>query len=257
VRGRLASAALLAIVFSAHDAAAVDEFEIQVYDGTANPPGVPGLELHVNRVLDGLKTAPPPELPLHHRTHFTLEPAFGVTRSLELGAYFQTALRADGTFDYAGTKLRVKLVTPPGWDEHVRLGINVELALLPRRYDASRWGGEVRPIFAWEDDNVLFAINPNIEVALGAPDVSSGPELGPAMMAKLKIAGRVAVGAEYYASLGAIADPAPLREQVHYVFEVVDLISVPQLELNAGIGEGLTSASNALVAKMILGYSWQ
>jgi hypothetical protein len=64
VRGRLASAALLAIVFSAHDAAAVDEFEIQVYDGTANPPGVPGLELHVNRVLDGLKTAPPPELPL-------------------------------------------------------------------------------------------------------------------------------------------------------------------------------------------------
>jgi hypothetical protein len=45
-------------------ALAIDPFEIQVYDGTANAPGVPGLELHVNNVFSGAQTtAPGPELP--------------------------------------------------------------------------------------------------------------------------------------------------------------------------------------------------
>src|SRR4051812_6941452 len=85
-----------AIFMSAHlligvrEARAVDPFEIQVYDGTANPRGAPGLELHVNHVASGRKTAAPPELPPHGQSHFTLEPSFGVAPWCELGAYFQT-----------------------------------------------------------------------------------------------------------------------------------------------------------------------
>ena len=108
---------------------AVDPFEIQVYDATANSPGVPGIELHVNRVFDGVRAAASPELPAHHQTHFTLEPSLGIFPFLELGAYVQTALNADGSFAYAGTKL----VT---------------------RYDANRWGGEIRPIVAWDAQNL-------------------------------------------------------------------------------------------------------
>ena len=136
----LAVLAALPVLFTTRRAAAVDPFEIQVYDGTANNPGVPGIELHVNRVFDGVRTALPPELPMHHQSHFTLEPSLGVLPFLELGGYFQTALNADGSFDYAGTKLRAKLVTPPGWHEHVRLGLNTELSLLPERYDRQSVG---------------------------------------------------------------------------------------------------------------------
>lgn len=239
---RLRVSIALAVALVARDAAAVDPFEIQVYDGRANEPGSVGLELHANRVFRGVRTATPPELPLHQQTHFTLEPAVGVTPWFEMGSYFQTTLRADGTFDYAGTKLRTKFVTPPRWHEHVRLGMNLEFSLLPARYDRNRWGGEIRPIAAWENDRWLFVINPIVDVSRQAPSFE------PAGMVKIKLADVIAMGFEYYSAID---------DREHYLYEVVDLLSLPRFELNAGVGEGLTGASNAFVAKMILGYSWE
>ena len=40
-------------------AIAGDPFEIEVYDGTANAPGVPGMELHVNDWATGNREATP------------------------------------------------------------------------------------------------------------------------------------------------------------------------------------------------------
>ena len=246
--------ALAAYVLCARDVLAVDAFEIQVYDGTANRPGVPGLELHVNRVFDGTKTSEPPELPLHHQTHLTLEPSLGVTPFLELGGYLQTAFRADGTFDYAGTKLRAKFVTPEGWRENVRLGVNLELSVIPERYEASRWGAEIRPIAAWENELWLFAINPIVGVPLTSDPT---PEFEPAAMAKVKLLNVVALGVEYYSSFGRVSAPSPWHEELQYLYEAVDVLNLPHVEINAGVGEGLTAASNAFVAKCILGYSWE
>jgi hypothetical protein len=76
-------------------------------------------------------------------------------------------------------------------------------------------------------------------------------------MAKVKIAETVAVGLEYYADLGPIAGILPLSQEEHYLFEAADLLSVKNFELNVGLGEGLTPASNAFVGKMILGYTWE
>ena len=53
-----ASLGALFFVFPAR-ARAVDPFEIQVYDGTADAPGVPGLELHLNTVASGRTVADP------------------------------------------------------------------------------------------------------------------------------------------------------------------------------------------------------
>jgi hypothetical protein len=244
---------MAAAVSTALPAAAVDPFEIQVYDGTANPPGTPGLELHLNYVARGLQEATPPELASNHQAHATLEASLGITPFWELGAYLQSSLRPDGTFDFAGAKLRSKFVTPPSWNRHLRLGVNLELSLLPRAYDLSRWGGEVRPIVAWEDDRWLFAINPIVSLSLGAPDASAGPVFEPAAMAKVKF-GPIAIGIEYYASIGPISSPLPLSAQEHYLYQAIDIIQWERIEINFAVGEGLTSASNGLVIKSILGY---
>ena len=66
----------------------------------------------------------------------------------------------------------------------------------------------------------------------------------------------VAIGVEYYASIGPIARPAAWNDQSHYLYEAVDLLGIRNFELNVGIGEGLTGASNAVVAKLIVGYAW-
>jgi hypothetical protein len=233
---------------------AVDAYEIQVYDGTANEPGVPGAELHANSVPSGRKTFEPPELPSHAQSHFTLEPSFGITSWWEAGAYFQTTLREDGVFTYAGVKVRSKFVTPAGWDRKWRLGVNFEVSRLPEVYDRDRWGTEVRPIAAWEDRRWLLAVNPILDASLAGAGAADGLAFEPALMIKIKIEGKAALGIEYYANVGPIAHPLSWNDQEHYLYEAFDLLSVERLELNAGIGEGFTGASNALVLKVIVGY---
>ena len=237
-------------------ARAVDPFEIQVYDGTANAPGVPGLELHLNSVPVGERRAEPPELAPNHQSHFTLEPSLGIRPWWELGGYFQMALSGDGTFRYAGVKLRSKFVTPPGFHPQLRLGLNLEISRVPQAFERDRWGGEVRPIIAWENEHFLLVANPIVEVGLAGHSASQGPSFAPALMAKVKIQDRLALGLEYYADLGPIAAPVALRAQEQYLFEAVDLLAIPNFELNAGVGEGLTEGSNSLIIKAILGYAW-
>ncbi len=237
-------------------ARAGDPFEIQVYDGTADAPGVPGLELHLNDWATGSRQSTPPEAPLHGQFHATLEPSLGITPFWELGLYLEGAVRTDiGAVDFAGAKLRSKFVTPETFDLHWRLGVNLELSSLSTTYDRSGWGSEIRPIVAWHDDDWLFALNPIIEQALAAPEASSGPVLSPALKVARTV-GPVALGFEYYATLGPLAGPLPWAQQWQQVFEVVDLVSVQHFELELGVGEGLTQATDGLVVKAIIGYEF-
>jgi hypothetical protein len=252
----VAAVAFAASALPAGAAHAGDPFEIQVYDGTANQPLVPGIELHLNQWATGNRDATPPEAPLHGQFHATLEPSLGITPFWELGAYLQGAVRTDdGVVDWAGVKLRSKFVTPPTWHPHWRLGVNFEVSYLPQAYDHDRWGSEVRPIVAWHDDDWLFALNPILDQPLAGSDASQGPSLQPA----LKIArtvGPVALGFEYYATLGPVSNVLPWKDEQQQIFEVVDLLSVEDFELNAGVGEGLTASSDGVVFKIILGYEF-
>lgn len=250
----LAGLALAAWPGTAH---ATDPFEIQVYDGTANAPGEFGLELHVNTVPVGLTTAPSPEYPLNHQTHFTFEPSLGLFPWWELGGYFEMALRGDQAFDYAGIKLRNKFVTPPTWSSHWRLGLNVEFSLLPNTYDRGRWANELRPIVAFENERVAIAVNPIVDTSFAGPDASLGPSFEPCVSVALKVWEHLSIGVEYYANLGPFSTGfVPWREEEQYVYEVVNVLEIKRFELNFGVGQGLTDASNPLVVKMILGYTW-
>jgi hypothetical protein len=251
------SAALAALAF-AGSARAADPFEIQVYDGTANEPGEAGLELHSNYVANGLRTMDGTALPAHHVAHFTLEPSYGVLPWWEIGGYFQTALRPEGSLDYAGVKLRSKFVTPRAWSEEQggwRFGVNLELSILPDTYDPDRIGSEVRPIVAWEDERWAFALNPIVSVPLAGEGSKHGPQLEPAASGMVKL-GRVGAGLEYYSSLGPFSDFAPVNDQEHYLYEVVNVLGVEHLEVNVGLGEGLSGGSNKVVVKSIVGYSF-
>jgi hypothetical protein len=257
-RPRLATVSLAAVVvLLSRPALAVDPFEIQVYDGTANQAGMPGVELHLNTVPSGRRDSNGPELPPNHQSHFTLEPSLGLLPWWEIGGYLQTALRGDGTFEYAGIKFRSKFVTPPWFSDRVRLGANFELSLLPEHYDRNRWGMELRPIAAYEDKHWLFAFNPIVDVALAGPDLHEGPSFQPAAMAVLKVFEFASVGVEYYGNCGPFSGFVSWREQEHYIFEVFNLLAVSHVELNAGIGEGLTAGSNPLTVKLTVGYSWE
>lgn len=256
-RTALAFASAAAVSAAAPPARATDPFEIQIYDGTANAPLQPGLELHLNYVANGLREQTGPTLAPHHQMHMTLEPSLGLTAWWELGVYVQSAVVPGGGLEYAGAKFRSKFVTPPNWHPHLRLGANVELAVLPERYDGDRFSAELRPIVAWENDAWLFAVNANVSAPLGGDGFAKGPAWEPGAMAIAKLGDLVGVGVEYYSGLGPFSSGfSPLGQQEHYIYEVANLLAVDGLELNVGVGEGLTAGSNKVVGKLIVGWEF-
>jgi hypothetical protein len=242
-------------LLAASDALALDAFEIQVYDGTADAPGKPGLELHANTVVSGQSQATPPELPSNHQTHLTLEPSLGLTRSWELGMYIQTTVLPDGSFAYSGIKLRSKFVRPSWPSNRLRWGVNLEISNLPPSFEANRWGAEVRPILAYATPGgrFAFAFNPILDFDLAGAGAGGWPSFEPALSALFVIDGLCSVGLEYYGDLGPIDQPTHPSAEQHYLFEVLNVLRWRRLELNVGVGEGLTAASNPFVVKMIVG----
>jgi hypothetical protein len=256
-RARIGQALAVALgLLAGGQARAVDPFEIQVYDATINSPLKAGIELHVNSVLSGLGTAPPPELPPNHQTHLTAEPSLGLTTWWEVGGYVQSTIRADGGFDFAGVKLRTKLALPPAPARPFGWAINVEVSRLPAAYDAARWGMEARPIAtaSASGGRLYFAVNPILDWDLAGPEASGRPELEPAATALFVIEDLLSLGLEYYANFGPIGRWLPAGAEEQYLYEVVNFYRWRRWEMNFGVGEGLTDASNRLIVKTILGF---
>ena len=63
----------------------------------------------------------------------------------------------------------------------------------------------------------------------------------------------VALGLEYYGSLGQVSQFESYAHQQHQLFLATDLNLAPQWEFNAGLGYGLTNATERLIFKVILG----
>ena len=255
-RSAAALAAVVAILLGAAPARAVDAFEIQVYDATVDKPGSVGMEVHANSVISGVRTSVPPELPAHRQSHFTLEPAIGITDWWEAGMYLQTTLLPDGSFEYAGSKLRTKFVVPSRGAGRVGWGVNMELSRIPEHYDRNRWGAEIRPIVTWTSPGgaVYTSVNPIIDMSLAGSGRSEAPAFEPAATICYVIEGLLSFGLEYYASFGPLGSWQPLSAQEHYLYEVINIVRWRRLEVNLGAGQGLTEASNGFVAKTILGF---
>ncbi|HET6145897.1 MAG TPA: hypothetical protein VFH68_00070, partial [Polyangia bacterium] len=231
---RLAALLLFRTLLDGRPAQALDPFEVQVYDGSADAPGTAGVEMHLNGVVDGIRTAPPPEIAPHHTAHLTLEPSYGVFSFWELGFYLQSAVRPDGGYDFAGIKLRSKLVTPRDWHPSLRLGANVEVSYLPARYEAERWGAELRPIAAWQGARWLLAVNPILDFSFGGG--GGTPAFEPAAAVLIRVHEMVSIGAEYYAGLGPIDAPAAWRDQQQIIYQVINIEPARGLDLNLGVG---------------------
>jgi hypothetical protein len=65
---------------------------------------------------------------------------------------------------------------------------------------------------------------------------------------------RVALGVEYYGSLGPITGFDPLHDQEQQIVPAADIDFGKNWEFNFGVGVGTTSATDHLLIKAILGY---
>ncbi len=243
----------LPLLLASFAAAAQDRFEIQVYDTEVAEAGRIGIELHTNYVFRGSRSSSPEgELPTEHVLHATLEPHLGVFGWGELGGYLQSALRPDGSFAYAGVKLRFKAKWPAKFfGDRLGLAINFEVSRVPAAYEPNVWGTEVRPVLDLRVGRIYGSVNPIIAIDLQGPQAGR-PQLEPAFKLAVFALPSLSFGGEYYAAFGPFDGLLPAAQQNHRLYGAVDFAG-SLFDVNLGVGRGFGSAE-PWVAKAILGF---
>lgn len=203
---------------------ALDLAEIQVYQSEVNRPGQFGLELHANHTLRGKREVEyPGHVPPDRVTRLTFEPAIGVTEWLELGMYFQLLRGPDDGVQYAGAKLRAKLVVPERISGRYMFGLNIEVGRIPHAIEVDGWANELRPIVGYKDGWVLVSFNPIIGYAFTGPE-RFRPHFEPALKGWINTQLGFALGGEYYAGLGLFDQGfSRWRGQEHLALVAFDL----------------------------------
>jgi hypothetical protein len=224
--------------------------EIQVYNAGIAEPGQFTLQQHLNYVWQGSTT---PDFPGGFASNRTLngtpELAYGVTPWYELGFYLPFAFDADGTFLPGGAKFRQLFVSPHAEQRKFFYGLNIELSYQSSRFSQDPIGLELRPILGVRDLGWEFIINPIMDFSFGGPGSSA---FAPAARLAHDLGDDLWLGVEYYSAYSPIgAIPAPDQQQ-HTLFVVTDF-KVLGLDVNFGMGFGLTSGSDGLVSKIIIG----
>src|SRR6266550_6849022 len=136
--------------------------EIQVYTGELETPGKANLTIHANYTPRGDTVAPfPGGVATQGSVNGAFEWAYGVSDWFEAGTYLPVySITRDGKVLLDGAKLRTLFAVPHAGARSFFYGVNFELSRNSRGWDASRYGGEIRPIVGTRSGVWEFIVNP-------------------------------------------------------------------------------------------------
>lgn len=247
--------ALFCILWLEGSAFAIDFYEIQIYPTETTPERVLQLELHSNSV-----TTATGELAHHqlnpYQVHETLEATYGLTPHIEIGQYFATAKLGNGNYEYAGsrTKMHFGVAESDSWP--LQIGGNVELDYMRRAAEDNPLSLELRPIVEKRTGGLLLIANLAFQKPFRGPGTHKGMTFTPSGEISYDLLRWVSPALEYYGDMGAVEHLPAADLQQHFLVPAFNLHLVPKLELNLGVGFGLTRASNGVFLKSIVGWSF-
>jgi hypothetical protein len=242
--------AALFLLASAPGLARAQTDEIQVYDGGLAAPRVFNLTLHDNFTPRGGDVPAFPGAVLSDKSlNGVPEWAYGVTRWFEAGLYLPLYSRdKDAGWGLDGFKLRALFAVPGADERRFVYGMNFELSFNARRWDTSRVTSEVRPILGWHLKPVDVFFNPILDTSY---DGLGNLVFAPSTRVAYNFSARWLAGVEEYADFGPLHKFHSWREQSQQVYGIVGR-SGPPFDIEAGLGFGLTHASDKLTIKLIL-----
>jgi hypothetical protein len=225
--------------------------EIQVYDGGLSPSGIFNLTLHNNYVARGVGTpAYEGAVTADRSWNGVPEWALGVTRWFEAGLYLPLYSHDQQLgWGLDGVKLRALFAVPNADARRFVYGVNFELSVNAERWDSSRVTSELRPILGWHLGRFDVLLNPILDTAW---DGWANLDLAPVARLAFNLDRTWAVALEEYSDFGPLGNPYPPSDQSHQLYAVFDRRGA--LEIEGGVGFGLTSASDKLTFKLILSY---
>jgi len=235
-------------------AAGQDNYEIQVYGSETVAAGRTMVELHSNYTIDGQTETVNGVLPSNHAFHETLEITYGFTPWFETSFYVFSSIQPGEGWEWVGDHLRPRVRVPEDWHWPVGLSLSAEIGYQQPSFSEDTWTLELRPIIDKQWHRWYFAFNPALEKSLHGLNSNAGFEFSPSAKISFDVTKVVAVGVEYYSSLGPLGHFSTWNEQEQQIFPVIDLNLSPDWEFNFGVGFGLTRSTDDLLVKLILGY---
>jgi hypothetical protein len=224
--------------------------EIQVYNGDMAPPGKFNLTWHQNFTPIGLKTpAFPGGLISNHAYIGVPEWAYGVTKWFELGLYMPLySFTTNHGSSLNGFKIRTLFAVPNADQRRFFYGSNFEFSWNAKEWDEKRYTNEIRPIIGWHLGDTAIIINPILDNSyIGFKNL----EFVPAWRVARKLSQNSALALEEYADFGTLQRVNSLHNQFHQVYFVADH-TVKGLDIEFGVGVGVTASSDKLTLKLIL-----
>ncbi len=250
---RLLVVSVIAIA-AAHTVTFAQTDEIQVYDGSIVAPGKFNLTVHTNFTPDGLKTPTFPGGLIPDKCfNAATEWALGLTEWFEAGLYlpiFSISQDRGATLD--GAKIRLLFTTPHAADRTFFYGVNFEFSYNAKYWEPRSFTSEIRPIIGWHLHPVDLIVNPILDNSyLGG---FKNLDFTPAMRVAYNFSPKWVLAVEEYADIGPLDDFYPINEQSHQLYGVFDYRS-KWVNIEAGVGFGLTAASDKVTLKLLLSRS--
>jgi hypothetical protein len=226
--------------------------EIQVYDAEIEEPGVFNLMVHTNFTPVGRKDPVfPGAIIPNDSVNGAAEWAYGVAPWFEQGLYLPVySFHSTGQgVTINGFKIRELFVRPYAHEHTFFYGLNFEFSVNASYWENRRITSELRPIIGVHLLRVDLIYNPIFDT-----DYTGGLgnlQFNPAARIAYNFNDKWAVAAEEYDGFGPLRQFLPLHDQFHEAWAVMDHNS-KWLNVEVGIGAGLTSGADALTFKLML-----
>ena len=256
----LRKAALIAIavtlVFAAGNAHAIDFYEIQIYPTETAPVGHLQLELHSNSVTTATGVEAREQIN-PYQIHETLEATYGVLAWGEIGQYFATVRLDNGNYEYAGSRSKFHFGIPQTMDWPVSFGGNLEFDYMRRAAEENPMTFEMRPIAETRIGRLTIIGNFAFEKPFSGPGTHKGVTFDPSGEVEYdKLLWWLSPAVEYYGDMGALSHLPGVQTQQHFIVPAFNFDLIDRMELNLGVGFGLTRASNGTFVKSIVGWTF-
>lgn len=224
--------------------------EIQVYDAAIAPTGAFNLTLHNNFTPSGNTTPSfPGGIVPDKSLNGVAEWAYGIAPWFEGGLYLPLySITRNGRVLYDGFKLRTLFVTPGAVKREFFYGVNFEFSFNSAHWDERTYTSEIRGILGTHVGRFDFIFNPIVDNSWNG---FSNLEFVPETRVAMTISERYKFAIEEYDDFGRISHFLAASKQTHQLFGVID-INTKWIGIEAGVGAGLTSASDHWVLKLIL-----
>lgn len=241
-----ATAALLGgELLGARPALALNYFELEVYPYRTAAKGEFELENQTTYSAQGTRTGNNDGM-----TRSSLEAVYGVTNKLEVAAYGDFMHAPGGSWRFAGQRYHARMSFFHKDQLPVDLGAYVEYEI-PHNEHGTR-DVELRGILEKDFGKWTFDVNPIFERAVRGPKVNGGWELQYAAAAIYRLNERVQPRLEFFGDFGPINNFEPRDQQKHIISPAVGIKLGPTFHMLAGVGFGLTRATEQRLVRMQL-----